>query len=128
LYQRSQLKIVKIFVNFWKFFSACYQTQVLPAWPFPLEVKRKNLRRLLTWQGCGDGQDGSRYGIFGQMVPKAPAADFNNDGLVNFRDFCILAKEWRKSEDLLRVNLTGNHIIDKRDLSAFCEQWLTPRH
>jgi hypothetical protein len=81
-------------------------------------------KSVVVWQS--DKQDGSHYGIFGQMVPKAPAADFNNDGSVDFRDFCILANEWRKSKDTLRTDLINDNKIDEQDLAAFCEQWLTP--
>jgi hypothetical protein len=81
-------------------------------------------KSIVVWQS--DKQDGSHYGIFGQMVPKAPAADFSNDGSVDFRDFCVLAEEWRKSEYPLRTDLINDHRIDEGDLAAFCEQWLTP--
>jgi len=77
-----------------------------------------------VWESYG--QDDSRYGIFGQMVPKAPAADFNNDGFINFRDFCILADEWRKSGDILRTDLINDNRIDEKDLAALCKQWLKP--
>jgi hypothetical protein len=62
------------------------------------------------------------------MVPKAPAADFNNDGLINFLDFRILAEEWRESNGLLRVDLIDDHRIDEKDWAAFCHQWLMIGH
>jgi hypothetical protein len=39
------------------------------------------------------GQDGSRFGISGRMDFISDPADFNYDGIVNFRDFLILAGE-----------------------------------
>jgi hypothetical protein len=91
---------------------------------YPAVAIGQEAESVVVWQS--DKQDGSHYGIFGQMVPKAPAADFNNNGFVDFRDFCILADEWRKSEDTLRTDLINDNRIDEWDLTAFCEQWLMP--
>jgi hypothetical protein len=91
---------------------------------YPAVAIGQECKSVVVWQS--DKQDGSHYGIFGQMVPKAPAADFNNDGPVNFRDFCILAEEWLKEENPLDADLIDDNKIDEQDLANFCEQWLTP--
>ena len=45
---------------------------------------------------------------------------------MNFRDYCILAKEWLKEGNPLRADLIDDNRIDGQDLAAFCEKWLTP--
>ena len=76
-----------------------------------------------VWQS--DGQDGSRYGIFGQIGPVIGSADCNGDGIVNFLDYCVLAAEWQKKQNPLSADLLDDNKIDQRDLAAFCRQWLT---
>lgn len=89
------------------------------------DVALRETGELVTvWQS--DEQDGSGFGVFGQMVPAVGSADFTGDGIVNFRDFCILAEEWRKDENPLSADLIDDNRIDKRDLAAFCQQWLAP--
>jgi hypothetical protein len=75
-----------------------------------------------VWQS--DGQDGSRYGIFGQIGPVIGSADCNSDGIVNFRDYCTLAAEWQKNQNPLRADLIDDNKIDEQDLAVFCDQWL----
>jgi len=77
-----------------------------------------------VWQSYG--QDSSGYGIFGEMGQIVGSADFNGDGFVNFRDYCVLAEEWLKKDNLLRADLIEDNKIDEQDLVEFCEQWLTP--
>jgi len=81
-------------------------------------------RFVTVWQS--DDQDGSGYGIFGEIGSIIRSADLNSDGFVNFYDFCILAAEWQKSEEPLDADLTNDNRIDHCDLAAFCRQWLTP--
>ena len=76
-----------------------------------------------VWQS--DGQDGSRYGIFGQLGPLIGSADLTGDGFVNFLDYCVLAGEWLKSQNPLMADLIDDNRIDEQDLAAFCQQWLT---
>ena len=76
-----------------------------------------------VWQS--DGQDGSRYGIFGQIGPVIGCPDFTGDGFVNFLDYCVLAAEWQKKQNPLSADLLDDNKIDQRDLAAFCRQWLT---
>jgi len=76
-----------------------------------------------TWQSYG--QDGSGYGVFGQMEQMVGSADFNGDGLVNFSDYSILADEWFKIGEPLTADLIEDNKINERDLAEFCYQWLT---
>ena len=76
-----------------------------------------------VWQS--QTQDGSRYGIFARRGPIIGPADFNGDELVDFYDFCILAEQWRKSENPLTADLIDDNKIDELDLAEFCRQWLT---
>jgi len=81
-------------------------------------------RKFITaWQSYG--QDGSGYGVFGQMGQMVASADFNADGLVNFSDYCILADEWFKIGEPLTADLIQDNKINERDLTEFCYQWLT---
>jgi len=58
---------------------------------YPAVAMREDGRFVAVWQS--DGQDGSRYGIFGQTGPETGSTDFNGDGFVDFPDSSILADE-----------------------------------
>jgi hypothetical protein len=79
-------------------------------------------RFVAAWQSYA--QDGSRYGIFACPGPINNSADFNADGLVNFRDYSILAGEWLQNENPLIADLIDDNTIDVHDLIEFCCQWL----
>jgi parallel beta-helix repeat protein len=49
--------------------------------------------------------------------------DFDKNGIVNFKDFALLAKVWEA--DSPTYNLADGTIIDNKDLVAFCNDWLT---
>jgi hypothetical protein len=80
-------------------------------------------RFVAVWQSYA--QDGSRYGIFARPGPIIGSADFNADGIVDFRDYIILASEWHKTENPLTADLIDDNKIDEQDLTEFCRQWLT---
>ncbi|MBN1803927.1 MAG: hypothetical protein JW837_01630 [Sedimentisphaerales bacterium] len=87
-------------------------------------VAMKNGRDFITvWQS--DGQDGSGYGVFGQMDQIVGSADFNGDGIVNFLDFCIFNNEWFRMGKSLTTDLTEDNKINEQDLAEFCRQWLS---
>jgi hypothetical protein len=87
-------------------------------------VAMSQRRKFVTaWQSYG--QDGSGYGVFGQIGQIVGSADFNGDGLVNFSDYCILADEWFKIGEPLTADLIQDNKINERDLAEFCYQWLT---
>ena len=75
-----------------------------------------------VWQSYA--QDSSRYGIFARPGPIIDSADFNADGLIDFRDYSILADEWLQSENPLTADLIDDNKIDELDLAEFCRQWL----
>jgi hypothetical protein len=91
---------------------------------YPDVALKENGEFVFVWQSYG--QDGSDYGIFGQIGPMVGSADFTGDGFVNFRDYCILAQDWLKEGNLLRADLIDDNRIDGQDLAHFCEKWLTP--
>ena len=99
-------------------------TYTLDDQTYPAVAIRENGQFVTLWQS--DGQDGSGYGIFGQLGPKIRCADFNSDGFVNFADFCIIAQEWLKDENPLIADLIDDNIVDGQDLEAFGIQWLKP--
>jgi hypothetical protein len=90
---------------------------------YPTVVMKENGEFVSVWQSYG--QDGSGYGIFGQIGPMVGSADFTGDGFVNFRDYCILAQDWLKEGNPLRADLIDDNRIDGQDLAAFCEKWQT---
>lgn len=98
-------------------------TYALDDQKYPAVAIRENGEFLTVWQS--KGQDGSGYGIFGEMGQMVGLADFIGDGFVNFRDYCFLAEEWRKSENTLTTDLIDDNKIDEQDLAEFCYQWLT---
>lgn len=92
----------------------------------PSVAMTENRKFVMAWQSYG--QDGSGYGIFGETGQMVGSADFNNDGFVNFNDYCILAEEWLKVKNLLRADLIEDDRVDVQDLTEFCRQWLTSGH
>ena len=91
---------------------------------YPDVALKENGEFVSVWQSYG--QDGSGYGIFGQIGPMVGSADFTGDGFVNFRDYCVLAQDWLKEGNSLRADLIDDNRIDGQDLAHFCEKWLTP--
>jgi len=89
----------------------------------PTVAMGQNRNFVMAWQSYG--QDDSDYGVFGETGQIVGSADFNNDGFVNLRDYCILAEEWLKSEEPLTADLVDDNKIDEQDLAEFCYQWLT---
>jgi hypothetical protein len=79
-------------------------------------------RFVTVWQSYT--QDTSRYGIFARPGPIIGSADFNADGLVDFRDYGILADEWLQNENPLTADLIDDNKIDELDLDEFCRRWL----
>jgi hypothetical protein len=77
-----------------------------------------------VWQS--DGQDGSGYGVFGEIGPRVGCADFSGESFVNFGDYCVLAGEWLEEGGGLEADLFDDNRIDEKDLGALCQQWLTP--
>jgi len=90
---------------------------------YPDIAMREDGQFVAVWQS--KGQDSSGYGIFGEFGPMVGSADFTGDGFVNFRDYCVLAEEWLKVENPLRADLVDDNKIDRCDLNAFCDQWLS---
>jgi hypothetical protein len=90
---------------------------------YPTVALREDGRFVAVWQSYG--QDGSRYGIFGETGPQVGSADFNGDGIVDFLDYSVLAGQWRENQNPLRADLIDDNRIDEQDLAEFCRQWLT---
>ena len=89
----------------------------------PVVAIDRDSRFVAAWQSYA--QDGSRYGVFARPGPIIGSADFNADGMVDFRDYIILANEWHKNENPLTADLIDDNKIDRQDLAEFCRQWLT---
>jgi hypothetical protein len=52
------------------------------------------------------------------------SADLNQDGIVNFKDFAILADYWQQSTTA-EADLDGSGFVDYLDLVLFAKEWLT---
>jgi hypothetical protein len=61
-----------------------------------------NGKFVAVWQS--NGQDGSGYGVFGEVGPRVGCADFSWDSFVNFSDYCVLAEEWLEEGDGLKAD------------------------
>ena len=48
--------------------------------------------------------------------------DFNGDGIVDFKDFALLANVWKTNSS--QYNLADGNTIDSKDLAAFAGRWL----
>lgn len=89
----------------------------------PTVAMGQNRKFVMAWQSFG--QDGSGYGVFGRTEEIVNSADFNGDGFVNFRDYCVLAEDWLKVKNPMRADLIEDNRVDVQDLTEFCYQWLT---
>lgn len=90
---------------------------------YPSVAISQNGRFIAAWQSFR--QDGSHFGIFATSGSGTCTADFSNDGIVNFRDYCILGDEWLTSGDSLTSDLLKDNKINAHDLAEFCRAWLT---
>jgi len=50
--------------------------------------------------------------------------DINNDGVVNLRDFAILAGGWASEEDCVKGDIVRDGVVDYDDMFELSEQWL----
>jgi len=80
-------------------------------------------RFIAVWQSYA--QDTSRYGIFARPGPIIGSADFNADGLVDFRDYSIISDKWLDEGIALPEDLIKDNKINELDLAEFCRQWLS---
>ncbi len=55
-----------------------------------------------------------------------PTRDFNQDTIVSFADFAVLASYWQQSciDDCEGADLEPSGFIDPNDLMLFCDYWL----
>jgi hypothetical protein len=90
---------------------------------YPAMAMRQSGEFVVAWQSYE--QDGSDYGVFGEIGPIVPCGDFTGDGFIDFRDYCVLAEEWLDDLNPLSTDLVDDNKIDERDLDAFCGQWLS---
>ncbi len=51
-------------------------------------------------------------------------ADLTNDGIVDFKDFAVFAKYWKKTGNSLPTDLNRDGKVDAADLSYFTGDWL----
>jgi hypothetical protein len=54
-----------------------------------------------------------------------PAADLDDDGIVNWRDFAILTGSWMNGGNCLRADIDDSGSVDAKDLPLLTDQWLT---
>jgi len=90
---------------------------------YPDVAIRQDGTFLAIWESYG--QDGSRYGVFGENRPQVATADLNRDGFVDFLDFCLLAAQWRQTGASLSADVMYDGIVDEHDFAALCRDWLT---
>ncbi len=62
--------------------------------------------------------------VFPLGIPEPNIPNLNNDEIVDFDDFAILAGNWRQSGAKLPGDLDDNGTIDTYDLIIFCWYWL----
>ncbi|MGD9109567.1 MAG: DUF362 domain-containing protein [Phycisphaerales bacterium] len=62
------------------------------------------------------------------VTESGPVGDFHSDGVVDFKDFAVLASAWGSEpgddqwQEALDLVISGK--IDEDDLAAFCDNWL----
>ena len=73
------------------------------------------------WLDCSyweNWQDDNCYEV------ELPAADLNDDGIVDFCDFTILAGDWGSNESCIRADVDGSGEVDYHDISIMADEWL----
>ncbi|MEA3226459.1 MAG: hypothetical protein U9Q07_10960 [Planctomycetota bacterium] len=90
---------------------------------YPVATLGGDGRFVIAWQSYA--QDGSRYGIFAETGRMVGSADFNDDGFVDFADYCIFADQWLEEVTNLPADLIYDNRVDVQDLAEFSRQWLT---
>ncbi|MBN1763801.1 MAG: hypothetical protein JW860_00965, partial [Sedimentisphaerales bacterium] len=50
--------------------------------------------------------------------------NLNNDEMVDFEDFAILASNWMRSGELLDGDINKNNVVDANDLTILSYYWL----
>ena len=53
-----------------------------------------------------------------------PAGDLDYDGIVNLRDFAILAGEWDSRGPCIRSDIDDSQVVDNLDIKWMTEEWL----
>ena len=51
--------------------------------------------------------------------------DIYKDGMINFKDFSVLANEWQREGPYLSGDITGNQVVDTNDLDVLSLYWLS---
>jgi hypothetical protein len=60
-------------------------------------------------------------------VPGMPAADLDDNGIVNFVDFAILTDDWQEEveiKDCIRGDIDRSGAVDQDDMSTLFDEWL----
>lgn len=70
-------------------------------------------------------QDGSGYGVFGEVVVRPASPDCNGDGFVDFVDFCVVAEQWHAESAPYVADVATDGRIDSFDLICLAEHWLS---
>ncbi len=52
------------------------------------------------------------------------ASDLNDDGVVDLRDFAILAGYWRSGQSCIRADVDNSGEVDYDDISVMADEWL----
>jgi hypothetical protein len=61
-----------------------------------------------------------------RLAPVRRSPDFNGDGLVNLRDFALLAEDWEQDGSPFDISPApaGDGVVDIQDLAGLSEYWL----
>jgi pectin methylesterase-like acyl-CoA thioesterase len=51
-------------------------------------------------------------------------ADFNNDGMVDFKDYSYMSETWQQNQTLLPEDIDRNNYVDILDFVLFATEWL----
>jgi hypothetical protein len=69
------------------------------------------------------------YPLCQMSFTHVPTRDFNDDGIVNFKDFVLLGSNWRRTDCQTQENCSGTDLdedgnVDFDDLKLFADFWL----
>ncbi|MFH1613824.1 MAG: hypothetical protein ABIG61_01895 [Planctomycetota bacterium] len=93
---------------------------------YPAVVINDSADFVAVWESYAE--DGSGYGIFGQIGFLLGSADLTGDNFIDFCDFTLLADRWLNEQVPLYKDIFNDGNIDTLDLAIMADHWLQPAH
>ncbi len=75
--------------------------------------------------GSGIGRQRLHTGYFTLHITTVKGKpDINDDGIVEFKDYAVLASQWQQAPVVPSADVSGDGFVDAEDLRLFANEWL----